>query len=149
MNTLIKQSKRLVLAFMFVTTATFAQQEVSDTELSNFAKAVVSLQEINMDAQRSMMEVVNGTEIDFERFNELYEAAMMDNGEVLSTMSVEENETFDYIMAHFEAMYIVFEKQMEEAIAKENITMERFETIAAMMESDFALQMRLQAMMEE
>ncbi len=149
MNKLLKQSKNLVLAFMFISTAAFAQQEVSDAELGNFANAVISIQEINMEAQNTMMEVVNQSGISLERFNELYEASMMENEQVLNSMTAEETEKMGNVMARFEAMYAVFEKQMEAAIAKENITVERFEAIAGLMETDMALQMRLQAMMEQ
>lgn len=149
MNTLLKQSKKLVLALLFISTAAFAQEEVSDAELGNFAKAVVSIQSINMEAQNTMMEVVTESGISLERFNELYGASMTEDEQALSSMTPEESEKFESVMARFEAMYSLFEKQMEAAIAKENITIERFEAIAGMMESDFALQMRLQALMEQ
>lgn len=149
MNTLLKQSKRLVFALMFISTVAFAQDEVSDAELGNFAKAVVSIQSINMEAQNSMMEVVTQSGISLDRFNELYGASMTEDEQVLSSMTAEETEKMDGVMARFEAMYALFEKQMEAAIVKENITIERFEAIAEKMESDFALQMRLQSMMEQ
>jgi alpha-mannosidase len=149
MNTLLKQSKKLILAFMFISTAAFAQQEVSDAELGNFANAVISIQEINMEAQSTMMEVVSQSGISLERFNELYEASMIENEQVLSTMTAEETQKMEGVMARFEAMYAVFENRMEAAIVKENITVERFETIAGLMETDMALQMRLQSMMEQ
>jgi len=149
MNTLLKQSKKLVLAIMFISTAAFAQQEVSDAELSNFANAVISIQEINMEAQNTMMEVVSQSGISLERFNELYEANMTENEQVLSAMTAEETQKMEGVMARFEAMYAVFENQMEAAIVKENITVERFESIAGLMETDMALQMRLQSMMEQ
>jgi hypothetical protein len=149
MNTLLKQSKKLILAFMFISTAAFAQQEVSDAELGNFANAVISIQEINMEAQNTMMEVVSQSGISLERFNELYEASMMENEQVLSAMTAEETQKMEGVMARFEAMYAVFENRMEAAIVKENISVERFETIAGLMESDMALQMRLQALMEQ
>jgi len=149
MNTLLKQSKKLVLAFLFISTAAFAQEEVSDAELGNFANAVVSIQSINMEAQNTMMEVVTDSGINLERFNELYGASMEENEEVLSSMTPEESERFESVMARFEAMYAVFEKKMEAAIVKENISIERFEVIAEKMESDIALQMRLQSLMEQ
>lgn len=149
MNTLIKQSKKLVLAFLLLSTAAFAQEEVSDTELGNFANAIVSIQSINMEAQNTMMEVVTESGISLDRFNELYGASMEENEEVLSSMTAEESEKFDSVMARFEAMYAVFEKNMEAAIVKENITIERFETIAEKMETDMALQARLQTIMEK
>jgi hypothetical protein len=149
MNTLLKQSKKLILAFMFISTAAFAQQEVSDAELGNFANAVISIQEINMEAQSTMMEVVSQSGISLERFNELYEASMMENEQVLSAMTAEETQKMEGVMARFEAMYAVFENRMEAAIVKENISVERFEAIAGLMESDMALQMRLQTLMEQ
>lgn len=149
MNTLLKQSKKLVLAFMFISTAAFAQEKVSDAELGKFANAVVSIQAINMEAQNTMMEVVAQSGIGLERFNELYEAGMTENEQVLSTMTEEESQKMDNVMARFEAMYAVFENQMEAAIAKESITVDRFEAIAAMMETDMALQARLQTLMEQ
>lgn len=149
MNTLIKQSKKLVLAIMFVSTAAFAQEKVSDAELGNFAKAIVSIQEISMEAQNTMMEVVNSSGIEFDRFNVLYGAVMMEDETTLASMTADESKKFENIMARFEAMSAVYENRMEAAITKENISIERFEAIAEMMDNDFALQMRLQALMDQ
>lgn len=149
MNTLIKQSKKMALAFLFITTAAFAQEKVSDAELGNFAKSVVSIQEISMEAQNTMMEVVTQSGIDLERFNVLYGAVMMEDEATLASMTADESKKFEGVMARFEALSAVYENRMEAAIVKENLTMERFEAIAEMMDNDFALQMRLQAMMEE
>lgn len=149
MNTLIKQSKKLVLALMFVSTAAFAQEKVSDAELGNFAKAIVSIQEISMEAQNTMMEVVTQSGIDLERFNVLYGAVMMEDETTLASMTADESKKFENVMARFEAMSAVYENRMEAAITKENISLERFEAIAEMMDNDFALQMRLQAMMDQ
>jgi len=149
MNTLVKQSKKFVLAFLFVTSAAFAQEKVSDAELGNFANAVVSIQSINMEAQNTMMEVITQSGIELERFNELYGASMEGNEEVLATMTTEESKKFDSVMSRFEAMYAVFEKQMEDAIVMENISVERSEAIAERRETDTALQTRLQTVMEQ
>lgn len=149
MNTLVKKSKKIVLALLFVTGGVMAQEEVTDAELGNFAKAVTSIQTINMEAQSTMMEVVDQSGFELDRFNEIYQASMTEDTETLKTISEEETKKFDGVMERFEAMQAVFQKQMEEAVVKQNISMERFETIAGLMETDTALQLRLQNMMQQ
>ncbi len=149
MNTLVKQSKKIFIAFLFVTGGAIAQEEVSDVELGNFVKAVTSIQAINMEAQSSMMEVVDQSGFELDRFNEIYQAAMTEDTEKLKTLSEDETKKFDGVLARFDAMQAVFQKQMEEAVVKENITLERFDAIAELMETDTALQLRLQNMMQQ
>lgn len=149
MNTLVKQSKKIVLALLFVTGGMIAQEEISDAELGNFAKAVTSIQTINMEAQSTMMEVVDQSGFELDRFNEIYQAAMTEDNETLKTLSEDESKKFDGVLARFDAMQAVFQKQMEEAVVKQNITLERFDAIAELMETDTALQLRLQNMMQQ
>lgn len=149
MNTLIKQSKKILLAFLFITGSAVAQEQVSDAELGNFANAVMSIQAINMEAQSTMMEVVSQSGFELERFNEVYQAAMTEDAQTLSTLTEEETKKFEAILERFDAMQAVFQNQMEDAVVKENISLERFDAIAEMMENDFALQTRLQTMMEQ
>jgi hypothetical protein len=149
MNTLVKQSKKIFLAFLLITGSVVAQEKVSDAELGNFASAVMSIQAINMEAQTTMMEVVSQSGFELERFNEVYQAAMTEDAQTLSTLTEEETRKFDSVLERFDVMQAVFQKQMEAAVVKENITLERFDEIAEMMENDFALQTRLQTMMEQ
>lgn len=149
MNTLVKQSKKIVLALLFVTGGMIAQEEISDAELGNFAKAVTSIQTINMEAQSTMMEVVDQSGFELDRFNEIYQAAMTEDTETLKTLSEDETKKFDGVLARFDAMQAVFQKQMEEAVVKQNISLERFDAIAELMETDTALQLRLQNMMQQ
>jgi|GEM_PF-2511241 len=149
MNTLAKQSKKILLALLFVTGGMMAQEEVSDAELGNFVKAVTSIQTINMEAQSTMMEVVDQSGFELDRFNEIYQAAMTEDTETLQTLSEDETKKFDDVLARFDAMQAVFQKQMEEAVVKQNITLERFDAIAELMETDTALQLRLQNMMQQ
>lgn len=149
MNTIVKQSKKILLAFLFITGSAVAQEKVSDAELGNFANAVMSIQAINMEAQSTMMEVVSQSGFELERFNEVYQAAMTEDAQTLSTLTEEETKKFEAILERFDAMQAVFQNQMEAAVVKENISLERFDAIAEMMENDFALQTRLQTMMEQ
>lgn len=149
MNTLVKKSKKLILAFLFVTGGMIAQEEISDAELGNFVNAVTSIQAINMQSQATMMEVVDQSGFELDRFNEIYQAAMTEDTETLNKLSEDESKKFETVLARFEAMGAVFQNQMETAITKQNITIERFETIAELMETDFALQSRFQALTDK
>lgn len=149
MNTLVKKSKKLILAFLFVTGGMIAQDKVSDAELGNFVNALASIQTINIDAQTTMMEVVDQSGFELDRFNEIYQAAMTEDTETLNKLSEDESKKFESVLARFEAMEAVFQNQMETAITKQNITFERFEAIAGLMENDFALQSRFQALMDQ
>lgn len=149
MNTIVKQSKKILLAFLFITGSAVAQEKVSDVELGNFANAVMSIQTINMEAQSTMMEVVSKSGFELDRFNEIYQAAMTEDAQTLSSLTEEETKKFEGILERFDAMQAVFQKQMEAAVVKEDISLERFDTIAEMMENDFALQTRLQTLMEQ
>ena len=149
MNTFLKQIKKIVLSLLLVTGGLMAQEKVTDAELGNFVKAVSSIQTINMEAQSTMMEVVNQSGFELDRFNEIYQAAMTEDTEKLKTLSEDETKKFDSVLARFDAMQAVFQKQMEEAVMKENITLERFDAIAELMETDTALQLRLQTMMQQ
>lgn len=148
MNFLVKHTKKLFLAFLIIGTSAVAQEKVSDTELNQFANAVNSIQSINQEAQSTMLEVVEQSGFDLEKFNATYEAAMNNDTETLNQLSEEETKKFESIMARFEAMQAVFQKQMEDAIAKQQISMDRFNEISAMLENDFELQTRLQELME-
>tara|TARA_R110000850_G_scaffold277058_1_gene421822 strand:- start:40169 stop:40618 length:450 start_codon:yes stop_codon:yes gene_type:complete len=148
MNFLVKHTKKLFLAFLIIGTSAIAQEKVSDTELNQFANAINSIQLINQEAQSTMLEVVEQSGFDLEKFNATYEAAMNNDTETMSQLSEEETKKFESIMARFEAMQAVFQKQMEDAVAKQQISMDRFNEISVMLENDFELQTRLQALME-
>lgn len=149
MKRFVKLSKNIFLAFLFVTTATVAQEKVSDAELSNFANAVVSIQAINQEAQTTMMEVVDNSGFELERFEQIYQAKMQQDTQTLETLTAEETKKFESILERFKAMQAVFQKQMEDAVLNQNITLERFDAIAELMENDIALQARLQEKMQQ
>lgn len=149
MDSLLKHTKKLFLAFLIIGTSAVAQDKVSDTELKQFANAVINIQQINQEAQSAMLEIVDQSGFELEKFNDIYDAAMKEDTETLSQLSEEETEKFESIMARFEAMQGIFQKKMEDAIAKEQISMDRFNEISVMLENDFDLQARLQALMEK
>ncbi|GGD95435.1 DUF4168 domain-containing protein [Planktosalinus lacus] len=149
MKRFVKLSKNIFLAILFVTTGAVAQEKVNDAELSNFANAVMSIQAINQEAQTTMMEVVDKSGFELERFEQMYQAKMQEDTQTLETLTAEETKKFESILERFEAMQAVFQKQMEDAVEKQNISLERFDAIAQLMENDAELQARLQEKMQQ
>jgi len=148
MKIINKTMKSLFVVFFIATSAAFAQENVSDTELKQFAEAFTAIQEVNQRAQTEMINVVEQAGFDLVRFNELFEASQNPNLETTAA-TPEETKKFESVLARMEAMQGVFQKQMEDAVAKKGITVERFEQVGNALENDTVLQQRFQAMMEQ
>jgi len=144
----MKSVLKLVTLFFFATSALFAQETVTDTELEEFAQAIVGLQTINMQAQTEMANVVESTGLGLEEFEPLYEAKMTNDTEALSKLSEEETKNLDNILARFDALGAYYDRMAEEMITK-TFTLERFDEISVQVENDPALVAKLQAMFEE
>lgn len=147
MKITFKPLKSLFVLFFLVSTAAFSQNEVSDTELQNFANAFTSIQEVNQRAQSEMMQVIQSADMDLNRFNQIYEASLNPSQTGTVDMTEEETKKFQTVMSKMETMQPVFQKEMEDAVVKQGMTIERFEQVAATIETDSSLQQRFQAMM--
>ncbi len=148
MKLINKTLKSLFVVFFIATSAAFAQDKVSDAELKQFAEAFTAIQEVNQRAQTEMINVVEQAGFDLVRFNELFEASQNPNVQA-TPATPEETKKFEGVLARMEAMQGVFQKQMEDAVAKKGITVERFEEVGNALENDTVLQQRFQAMMEQ
>lgn len=136
------------MLFILATTSSFAQEKISDTELKQFVASIKAVQEINQEAQKDMIALVEQSGFDLVRFNELFEYSQ--NPSLPATNATdEETKKFEGVMARMEVMQPVFQKQMEEAVIKIGITIERFEEIGNVLEGDVELQERFQALMIE
>lgn len=149
--------KALLLGAALVAgTATFAQtpqlpqtQEsqqvnISDAELEKFAQTVQALQIAEQESQKKMIAVVEAQDLDIEKFNEIHQAKMQ-NLEV--TASEADQKKHDQAVDKLEEMQPEIMKMMETIIITEGLTMERFQQIAAAMQSSPELQQRLQQLM--
>ncbi|WP_417359909.1 DUF4168 domain-containing protein [Galbibacter sp.] len=143
--------KAAIFCFTMISAATFAQApaqekiEVSDTELGQVAKAFMGIQQVNAQAQQEMVKTVEESGFELERFNELYEASVATDKNVEA--SSEEKEKFGVVMNQIQNKQASFQKQMEDAIVKEGITIERYQQVAVVLQSDKDLQQRLQAIL--
>lgn len=157
-------SRKIAAFFLFFTvlgsTAIFAQNpqlpqpqqqqqpavEVNDDELAKFANAFQVIRTINMEAQQEMAGVVEKEGMDIQRFNEIYEASLNPEAEVTATK--EEQKQQENIITALESMQVTYQEKMEEAIAEQGLSAERYEEIAIGLQYDPSLQERLVKILE-
>lgn len=145
------RSLKIKSLFLFMTilgTATVsAQEDVSDKELGQFADAYVKVQMQNQEAQQQMMTVIEEEGLKVERFSEIQEAEMDPNK--TSDASAEEKKMHASAMAKIEEMQPALEKKAVEGIESTGITIERYQSLAAVIQNEKSLQQRLQTIMVE
>lgn len=146
-----------ICAGIFAGTTTFAQTtpqmppqqeqqevKVSDAELTKFAQAYQGIQVAEQESQKKMIAAVEGEKLEIKQFNEIHQAKMQ-NQEV--NASEEDLKKHEKAVAKIEAMQPEIQKQMEDIITKEGLTIERFQQIVTAMQADPTLQQRLQQLM--
>ncbi|UGU17787.1 DUF4168 domain-containing protein [Sinomicrobium kalidii] len=143
--------KSFLVCFLMVGVTAFAQTttqkkvEVSDSELGKIATAFQGVQEINVQAQQKMMETVKDNGFEIDRFNELFKASQSQEKNLEA--SAEEKEKFGVVMSKMQEMQSGFQKEMEEVITKEGISLDRYQEVAVALQTDAELQKRLQALL--
>ena len=120
--------------------------EVSDAELTEFAEVFQKMRMMNQKVQQEMMAVVQGEELELQRFNEIHQANMDPNKDVETTK--EEDKKYKAVVAEFEVIQPEFQKKMQEVIAESDLSMERYQQLAMALRSDAELQQRLQSIMK-
>lgn len=122
------------------------QQEVkvTDAELEKFAEAYQGIQVANQDAQKKMIAVVEGEDLEIGKFNEIHQAKMQ-NQQVEA--SNEEIQRHARAVEKIEKMQPEIQAEMEEIITDADLTVERYQEIATAMQNNPQLQQRLQQIM--
>lgn len=120
--------------------------EVSDEELSKFANAYQGITVVNQEAQQKMVKAVEDGGFDVQRFNEIHQATLDPNQEV--EVSSEEEAKHKEVVDEIEGMQEGFQKDMEDIIKKEGLSVERYEELAMALQTDQELQQRLQQIMQ-
>nr|WP_292960606.1 DUF4168 domain-containing protein [Muricauda sp. UBA7809] len=123
------------------------QVEVTDAELDKIASAFQGIQKVNMEAQQQVMQKVEESGFDANRFNELYLASASPEQTVDATD--EEKERFGKVMGEIQQMQVGFTEKIEEIITNEGMSIERYQTIAMALQSDTELQGRLRTKLTE
>ncbi|MCR9183015.1 MAG: DUF4168 domain-containing protein [Flavobacteriaceae bacterium] len=139
----------IIALALVVTTSTFAQEKVSDTELTNFANAYTEIQMVNEKAQSEMVKVIENSGMEIQTFNMMYQASQNPNAQIPVKVSDEDNKLYDEVIVEIEKLQPVFQKEMEMAIADNNLSIERYQQVVSMLQTDQELQQKLQAKMQQ
>lgn len=146
-----KKIKTLLVCFLMIGGTALAQiteQQkitISDDELGKFASIFQGIQLINTQGQQDMMKVIEANGFEVNRFNELYEASQTDKKE--ANITVEEKEKFGTVMNEIQKKQAGLQKQMEDVITKEGLTLDRYQQVATALQTNTELQQRLQALL--
>lgn len=146
------KSLKVKSLFLFVTiigslSLSAQEQEVSDVELAQFADAYIKVQEQNQEAQQEMMTIVENEGLELERFGAIQQASM--DPSQASDVTADEKKKHASAMAKIEKLQPELEKRAVAEVESTGITLERFETLASVIQRDQNLQQRLQTILME
>lgn len=117
---------------------------VSDAELEKFGQAIQALQTAELETQKKMIAIVEEQDLNIEKFNEIHQAKMQKQEVKASEADLKKHEK---AVAKLDEMQPEIMKLMENIVTQNGLTMERFQQIAAAMQTSPELQQRLQQLM--
>lgn len=142
----LNHMKNFILALtLLFSAATFAQTEVSDADLNKFADAYKAVQMENQEVQQEMVEMIQDEGLELDRFQTIQQASV--NPEAKVDASEKEMTSYKKVMAEIEKMQPKLQEDMAKLIADNGLTLDRYQEIGAALQSDQALQQKLQAIM--
>ena len=120
-------------------------KKVTDQELNKFANAYQAVQVENQKAQQEMVAMIEESGLDVEKFQNIQKAQMDPNTEVEATEK--ELTAHKQVMAKIQEMQPKLQSEMEGLIKKQGLTMQRYQEVAAAIQTNQELQQQLQAIM--
>lgn len=123
------------------------EQNISDSELGQFADAYIKMQMQNQVAQQEMMTIIEDQGLKVERFSEIQEAAMDPSKKVDAT--AEEMKKHSNAMSKMEEIQPSLEKKAVDEIESAGISINRYKSLATVIENEKELQQRLQTILVE
>jgi len=156
------RGKHFILAISFMgTMSAFAQQgqnaqvgEVvqqsqqstfSDEELQKFATVYQELMLESQKVQQDLQGTIEKEGMEVQRFSEIQQASMSED--MTSDATETEMEQYQKIMIEVEKVQMSFNDKVEELIASNGFTTQKYEEIVNALQQDPALQQKLQQLM--
>ncbi len=125
---------------------------VSDEELSQFADVLLSLQTLQDSYREQALSAVQSEGLSPERFDQILvmlRSPQSPETEEIPEVTPEESGQFERAMAQIGAIQESIQGQMRQAILSEGLELARFQEIAAVVNSDQALEERVRQIMED
>ena len=140
--------KTLLICFLMLGATALAQvteqtqTKVSDEELNKIASVFQELQTINTEGQQKMVETIEASGFEVDRFNEMYEASQTPDKDIEATP--DEKKKYGVVVSKMQEIQTGLQQKMEGVITDEGLSMQRYQQIAAAFQTDQELQQRLQ-----
>jgi hypothetical protein len=125
-----------------------AEVDVSNGELANFAAAMDGLQEVQLEAQTEVNEMVEGSDLDTARFNEIHNALNNPEFDMPEDVTNGERDTYDSLIRAITEIEQAMQADIQTVVTEAGIEVERFNEIAMAVQSDPTLFERLQEYMQ-
>jgi hypothetical protein len=127
-----------------------AQQQqtkpISDGDIKLFVDASTRLMELQQESEQAMLTILEEEKISIDKFNTLAQAHQQQKlAEAEGT--AEEKAAFNKAVQRMMAMQPDIEKNMQQAIQKDGMTVERYEQIMMAYQQDPAVQAKIQKLM--
>ncbi|GAB3536878.1 hypothetical protein GCM10027443_28310 [Pontibacter brevis] len=123
-----------------------AQQNFSDTDVKQFADASTRLMMVQQEGEKKMMGILQEENLSIDKFNEMAQAHQQQKlAEVKATP--EEMAAFNKAAQRMMDMQPAMQKEVETAIQKDGMTLQKYEQIMMAYRQDPALQERVNKMM--
>ncbi len=153
-----KAVKALLLTIVLATTTTFAQQQmqmppvapaenVSDEELSDFVNTAMKLQSIKMQTDQKVVAKLQEEEISIQRFQEIMMSQQNPNANIELTEAEEKSMTV--IQPFLQQVSMQAQQQQLEVVQDSELSQQRFQSIAAALQTDQELATRVQKLAQE
>ncbi|MFW5793173.1 MAG: DUF4168 domain-containing protein [Bacteroidota bacterium] len=143
---ILKKLTSLVFLTIFCFAATYAQtptsEDVSEKDLQLFAKAIKLMQVVEEQAQQKMITAVEEVGLDVQSYNNLQQK--IQNSDQAENVSEEEMQQFNSASTAIQEIQLETQSELEEKIVEAGLTVEKYQTIGATVQSDPELQNKLQ-----
>jgi hypothetical protein len=128
--------------------------DVSDEEAATFADAAMSAQEVQMEAQKKMMGVIEDAGLDVQTYQKIAQSQQMgqqmgQQGGDTNDFSDSEMEKFDDANESIQNLQEEIRQDVESAIEEAGMEMQRFQDISRAAQQDSALQMQIQQQIQD
>ncbi|PKV67054.1 DUF4168 domain-containing protein [Pontibacter ramchanderi] len=121
-------------------------QTISDQDIKLFVDASTRLMELQQESEKAMLVILEEEKLSVDRFNVLAQAHQQQKlAEVEGTAA--EKAAFNKAIGRMMEMQPDIEKNMQTAIQKDGMTMERYEQIMLAYQQDPAVQAKIQKLM--
>ncbi|SFU34466.1 protein of unknown function [Pustulibacterium marinum] len=144
---MLKSAKAKLVMFLSFVSMLGAQAQtentnVTDSDLQKFADIFMEVQTENQNVQQEMVKVIKENGLEPQRFQEIQKAQMDPN--TTAEVTDEETKSYEAVMSVLMEMQPKFEAKMQKIVTDNGLTLERYQKVATVIQTDTALQQKLQ-----